>query len=439
MLTGNRFRLYPTRRQQKTLLRWIGCQRFIYNAKVSEDRCFRGFARKFGGAAPVDQAYSHFIGPQTPWLREVPSQILRNGATRWRQAYQRFFRKLGGRPTIQKPHGQQSVWLTSELFQFVDGRLSIGNGKRLVGLIPYTAHRTHELPNSIHISVHAGRWYVSFSAENGEPEYDEADIAKWLGGLSREELDVRAVGIDRGVAIPMAASNGQNLDFRPVEKKRLRRKERSILRWQRKLARRQKDSERRKKARERVAALRRYAADLRRDFAHQTSRKLVDDPQMLLLVFEDLEVRNMTRSAKGSPDQPGRNVRQKAGLNRSILEAAWGLTRQFSTYKALKLHKLSIVVSPYRSSQECRQCGSAHPDNRILQSEFVCQACGHRENADSNASHVIKRRGVDLILAGKWKPKERKRVQTTASRVRGVRPEGPEPEAVNVSNDRGER
>src|SRR5262249_40408757 len=113
----------------------------------------------------------------------------------------------------------------------------------------------------------------SFSAENGEPEYDEADIAKWLGGFSREQLDVRAVGIDRGVAIPIAASSGQTLDFRPVEKKRLGRKERSILRWQRKLARRQKDSERRKKARERVAGLRRYTADLRRDFAHQTSRK----------------------------------------------------------------------------------------------------------------------------------------------------------------------
>ena len=403
MLTGNRFRLYPTQPQQKILLRWIGCQRFIYNAKVSEDRYFRGFARKFGGRAPVDQAYSHFIGPQTPWLREVPSQILRNGATRWRQAYQRFFRQLGGRPTIQKPHGPQSVWLTSELFQFVGEGLFIGNGKRLVGLIPYTAHRTHELPNSIHISVHAGRWYVSFSAENGEPEYDEADIAKWLGGFSREELEVRAVGIDRGVAIPMAVSRGQNLDFRPMEKKRVRRKQRAIRRWQRKLARRQKDSERRKKARERVAALRRYSADLRRDFAHQTSRKLVDDPQTLLLVFEDLEIGNLTRSARGTADQPGRRVGQKAGLNRSILEAAWGLTRQFCAYKARKLHKLCIVVPPYGSSQECRQCGSTHPDNRIGQSEFVCQACGHRENADRNASHVIKRRGVDLIVAGKWK------------------------------------
>ena len=75
MPVGNRFRLYPTREQQNILLRWIGCQRFIYNAKVSEDRYFRVFARKFGGDAPIDQEYSRFIGPDTQWLREVPSQV----------------------------------------------------------------------------------------------------------------------------------------------------------------------------------------------------------------------------------------------------------------------------------------------------------------------------------------------------------------------------
>jgi putative transposase len=101
-------------------LRWIGCQRFIYNAKVAEDRYFRAYARKFASRqhAPVDQEYSRFIGPDTAWL--VPSQVLRNGAVRWRQAYQRFFRKLSGRPKFRKAQGAQSVWLTAELFPFSD-------------------------------------------------------------------------------------------------------------------------------------------------------------------------------------------------------------------------------------------------------------------------------------------------------------------------------
>ena len=280
---------------------------------------------------------------------------------------------------------------------------------------------------------------MSFSTENTEPEYDEREIANWLSSFSKEELTASTVGIDRGVVVPLAVSNNQSYDFRGIEKKRLRCQERAIRRWQRKLARRQKTSERRKKARQRVAALKRYAADLRRDFAHQASRKLVDDPNTVLLVFEDLQIPNMTRSGRGTAVEPGRNVPQKAGLNRSILQSAWGLARQFTGYKSRKRHKLSMAVPAFRSSQECRLCGHTHPDNRIFQSAFVCQACGHEENADRNASHVIKQRGVDLILSGNWQPKQKKRVKiTAASKLRKVRPEGSEPEAVAVSYDRGE-
>ena len=87
--TGFRFRCYPTHAQAQTLLRWIGCRRFIYNAKVAEDRYYRKFARKAldlaGFYPPADQQYSRCIDPDlTPWLQEVPSQLPRNGAVRWR-------------------------------------------------------------------------------------------------------------------------------------------------------------------------------------------------------------------------------------------------------------------------------------------------------------------------------------------------------------------
>jgi len=122
MQIGNRFRCYPSPAQAQTLLAWIGCQRFIYNAKVGEDRYFRRFARQSlshtGEFAPIDQKYSHFKTEQTPWLSEVPSQILRNGAVLWKLAYGRYFSKLAGRPTIHRKTGEQSVWITSELFTF---------------------------------------------------------------------------------------------------------------------------------------------------------------------------------------------------------------------------------------------------------------------------------------------------------------------------------
>jgi putative transposase len=416
MQTGNRFRCYPTPEQAQTLFRWIGCQRFIYNAKVSEDRYYRAFARRLAGNAgqhaPIDQEYSRFIGPETAWLREVPSQVLRNGAVRWRQAYARFFAKLGGRPKFRPRHGAQSVWLTSELFAFdVAGNLALRIGTRKCpgGELAYARHRGHDLPASIRIVADSGRWYLTFSTDDGAAEYDEADIAAWLAGFERSALLARTVGLDRGVVIPLAASNGLDFDFEPVHKQRMRKKVKQRVRWQRRIARREKTSARRGKAKLRAAATQRYGKDVRRDFAHKASHALVSDPRNVLFVFENLKIANMTASAKGTTEASGRNVRQKAGLNRSILGAAWGQTRTFTAYKARRAHKLSIDVTPYRSSQECAACGCINPDNRQSQSRFVCHDCGSIENADRNASRVVARRGVDLILSGKWKPKERKR------------------------------
>ncbi len=122
MNIGVKFRIYPSKEIQSTLSQWIGCQRFIYNAKVSEDRYFRKFWKKslsqVGEHIPCDQQYSQFRGEATEWLKEVPSQILRNGSYRWMSTYQRFFKKLGGRPTIKKKFGRQSVMITKELFAF---------------------------------------------------------------------------------------------------------------------------------------------------------------------------------------------------------------------------------------------------------------------------------------------------------------------------------
>jgi hypothetical protein len=127
--TGFRFRCYPTSAQAQVLLRWMGCQRFIDNAKVTEDRYYRKFARKALGLPeqylPVDPQYSRSIHPDlTPWRKEVPSPVLRHGAVRWRQACARYFQGLGGRPVIRKKIGRQAVWFTSELFAFKPNQTS---------------------------------------------------------------------------------------------------------------------------------------------------------------------------------------------------------------------------------------------------------------------------------------------------------------------------
>ncbi|MCK9172461.1 MAG: transposase [Desulfuromonas thiophila] len=409
MIQGKKFRIYPTTTQQQTLLQWIGCQRFIYNAKVGEDRYFRRFARKSlslcGIPVPLDQKYSQFITQDTFFLKEVPSQVLRNGAYRFRDAYQKYKSgAVSGRPKIKKKHGRQSVLLTRELFSFQIendiAHLALGTKKFPVGEILMKQHLpVPEAPASISISVDAGRWFVSFATDDGVPDISDAELAADLKQLSEGDLLQQTVGVDRGVAIPAASSNGIGFALFAHEQKKLERAERHKKRWQRIAARRVKGSKRQKKALRRAARLQRYQADVRKDFAHKTSRALVDT-DVRLIVFEDLKIKNMTRSAKGTIEQPGKKVKQKSGLNRSILQSSWGLIETYSRYKARRDGKLVISVKPHRSSQECRLCGDIRPENRISQSVFLCLRCGHHENADFNAAGVIKQRGVTTLLAG---------------------------------------
>ena len=445
MQTGYRFRCYPTPSRQAILLQWIGCQRFIYNAKVGEDRYYRAFQRKAlalaGAFAPIDQEYARFKSrEQTPWLYDVPSQVLRNGAVRWKQAYSRFFQKLGGRPTIQRRSGPQSVWLTNELFSFeaVEGttpeevsyRLSIGKGKFPVGVIAYTAHRPHKIPASITLTVDAGHWYVSFNIDDGLPLPTPQEIAAELATWPQAQLRASALGIDRGVAVPVYASTGMRAGLSEVQQQRLRKKERARSRWQRRMARRAKGSSGRRKAAHRVARCHHYARNARLDFAHQTSYRLVECTGVRLLVFEALRVKAMSARPKARKDESGRWLKNqasaKAGLNSRILASAWGKTLVFAQYKAQRRNKLVVPVPPHYSSQECSQCGHTHPENRPTQAEFVCQSCGFRTNADHNASLVIRDRGVALVLSGEFAPQGRKKTMRLRTKV-GAGCSEPEP------------
>jgi putative transposase len=437
MLDGYQFRLYPNPEQEQILLQWIGCQRLIYNAKVQEDRYFRRFARRMVGTAgepiPVDQQYSQFITDKTPFLKQVPSQILRNGAVKFRQAYQRFFKKLGSRPKIKKKSGRQAVWITDELFQFIplideagviaSYQLILGTKKFPVGVIPYVAHRPHDVPPSIHIAVEGGHWWLSFAAENAEVTMPEktADaateqIAEDLRHLSPDQLAERALGGDRGIAKPLSTSDGQTFDLLPVQKKRIKKTRRQRQRWQRRASRRKKGSRNQKKAYRKAARYQQYEKHVRQDYAHQTSHQLVDNEAYDVYVFEALLIANMTKRPKAKQDANGRflpnKAKAKAGLNRAILSSAWGQVVSFTTYKALRQGKLVITVPPAYSSQECAACTFTSPDNRLTQAEFVCQRCGHIDNADRNAAIIIAKRGITKLLSGDplTKPRQRTRI-----------------------------
>ena len=136
---------------------------------------------------------------------------------------------------------------------------------------------------------------------------------------------------------------------------------------------------------------------LRHDFRHRVTTEIVKQAvanQNDLLVTEALQITNMTRSARGTQSDPGRNVRAKSALNRRILQQGWGYAQGMFDYKAAKAGIRHVQVYPGGTSQTCAQCGIRDPESRISQAGFKCSACGHQANADRNASINIGDRGL---------------------------------------------
>ena len=432
--SGVKFRCRPTAEQINILNQWIGHQRFIYNAKVAEDRYFRTFRKhslaQTGEPLPSDQQYSQFKDEElTPFLYEVPSQILRNGAYRYMQAQTRFSKGLAGRPVIRRKFGRQTVMLTRELFRFEQAeqgrhRLFLGTDKFPVGEIKFKAHRPYEIPNTITISRHNNEWHVSFNyATEGYGVYrlSEQELIDYFSSLEREELEKITIGGDRGVVIPLATSDGVSHDFTEREKLRLASAERRRGRYQKSMSRQVEGSNRNKKTKAKIDKTYTSQRNTRQDRAHKISHGLVNTDAKVF-VFEDLKVKNMTRRAKAKKDDTGRYIKNgasaKSGLNKAILRSIWGQIVLFTKYKALHQEKLTIKIPASGTSQECSECGHTHPDNRETQALFVCKSCGFTDNADDNASLVIKRRGIEALLGGGITVKQKKAVKFTNSSAR---------------------
>ncbi len=412
MLTGIKLRANPTPHQKQILSQWMGCARVIWNGKVDEEKYHRTYARKYcaiGTYPPIDQKAAQFKSQElTPWLSDCPSQILRNSAVNWYQTYQKFMKGLCGRPRRKAKTDKGSVYLTRELFNFEhcqDGniRLFIGTKTNNIGYLSFKAHREFESPNSLYVRKERGQYYVSFCYEQGQPERKLSTNEEHLAFLqcaTREYLEEHTIGVDRGVAIPAHAGE-QTYDFADNQKKNMSKADRHIRRLQRKLARQQKGSNRRAKTKHRIAVHHAKKANIRNDFTHKTSRSLVDSSAKII-VFEALRTAMMTRRPKAKQDEQGRFVsnkaRQKEGLNKSILNVGWRVIETYTYYKAYSSGKAVFKIPAAYTSQECAKCGHTHPDNRKTQALFVCGSCGNTDNADHNASLVIKKRAINLIL-----------------------------------------
>jgi IS605 OrfB family transposase len=223
----------------------------------------------------------------------------------------------------------------------------------------------------------AGRWHVAFAA-----------IPPAVPGPGTNEI----VGIDRGIKVSAALSTGEMLRVPGLTSREATR----LLRLERKLARAKRGSKRRSKVKRQKARMNAMAADRRRDWVEKTSTNIAR--RFDVIRVEDLMVKNMVRSARGTKDRPGVNVAAKAGLNREIQRSGWGMLVQRLEDKAPgRVQK----VPPAYTSQHCFACGHIAKESRESQAVFRCVACGFSCNADVNAAmniaagHAVNARGGD--------------------------------------------
>ncbi|MFD9222939.1 RNA-guided endonuclease InsQ/TnpB family protein [Streptomyces sp. NPDC060064] len=234
-------------------------------------------------------------------------------------------------------------------------------------------------------------WHIAFRTDTVVPA---PEPRRWTASH---------VGIDRGVAVPLALSDGSTFDHDHW----LTEKEHAQLRCaEQKAAHRKKyrkPSERTSKrlnaVYDEISSLRAGAKRRALDWQHKTTTKIAD--AFALVSVEDLRIVSMIKSAKGTTAKPGTNVAQKSGLNRKIAGESWARTVEFLDYKTADRGGLLVKVPAAGTSLRCSECRTITPGNRESQAVFVCKnpACGWSGNADHNAGRNIDWAGLALAPA----------------------------------------
>jgi putative transposase len=178
-----------------------------------------------------------------------------------------------------------------------------------------------------------------------------------------------------------------------------------LAKYQRRMSRKVKFSSNWKKAKTRIQKIHTGIAHARKDFLHKTTTTISQNHA--LVCVEDLQVRNMSQSSQGTVAAPGKNVRQKSGLNRSILDQGWGEFRRQLAYKVSWNGGTLLAVPPQNTSRTCPCCGHVSKDNRRTQAQFLCVDCGYENNADVVGAINVLARGHRVLACGEPVPSGR--------------------------------
>jgi putative transposase len=382
----SRYRLLPAPAQQAALRDHCGHARYVWNLAVEQYAHWHPGRRNAPGYLEQCRQLTQ-ARAANPWLAAGSQTVQQQALRDFTQAMTAFFDpgNPAGRPSWRKAGRDEGFRITGRRGQQWDvRRLSRKTGQVWVPKAGWVRFRwSRPVPpgaKSYRVTMdRAGRWHIAFAVI-------PAPVPAPGNG--------RTVGVDRGVAVSAALSTGELLHASGLTgRERIR-----LRRLQRTLARARRGSNRRSRVKHAVARLRARERDRRKDWAEKASTALAR--RFDVIRVEDLQIRNMTRSAKGTRENPGRNVRAKAGLNRGILGSGWGLlVRRLQDKAPGRVEK----VRPAFTSQRCSACGQVDRDSRESQAVFRCTACGFACNADVNAAlniaagHAVAARGGDGV------------------------------------------
>lgn len=413
-----------TKEQIITLLQWGGACRFLYNLAKEErelrheqnknrPESQREYTNKYEQMASLVDL-KKMEGME--FLKDVPSQVLQQVLSMLENSFQRFFDGDSDYPNW-KTRNNNGVQL-----KFPDGPsvkvnyLNKNNASVNIPKLGDIRFKTggRRIPKNARIR--------SMNIK-GNSSGTEFRISFNLG-INKEEVVIpnnqgEAVGIDRGVVISMQLSNGKQYH---LPKALIKKQEKKLKKAQKRLARMQKPkkdnpehkAKNYKKQQEKIRKIHKKIKNTRLDFNHKSTTEIAKSHSMV--VIEDLKLKNLTASASGTLANPGTNVSQKSGLNKSLLNEGMYQQEQMYKYKCIKFGFLLVKVPAKNSSRECSVCGFISKKNRKSQSEFECIKCGHAENADLNASKVILARGHRVLACGEDVSETKKLVSKNSSK-----------------------
>ena len=393
-LKAFRVRIYPTPEQEVAFARIAGCCRLVYNLGL-EQRA--GFWRQHRVATGKSISWISqkrelsALKAEAPFLAEVPAHCLQSALADLDRAYGNFFAGRAGYPRPRKRFDNDSFTFPEPNQIRVDRAAGLlvlpkfGKSRKDAGPLRVILHRP--IPGRVRrvtISRDGSQWYASILTRTGIRAGKARNAAAELPPITASDV----TAIDRGTVVPVATSDGRLLGG-AIETEKQRRKTRRL---QKDLSRTQRGSKRRGKALKRLRTHKARLLRRRRDMLHRISSEITRTSRVV--VMEDLRVQNMTASARGTAEEPGRNVAQKAGLNRAILDKGWGELERQLAYKLAWAGGRLIRVDPRNTSRTCGCCGHVDAQSRISRDRFRCRSCGYEEHADTNAAHEILRRGL---------------------------------------------